>query len=152
VVTNTPIFVHTSQASNGQLGGSLVLNNFNLNNISVAVGVADGAVILPSGTTTIESWGQGNVYTGTSGTAKFTQGNIQAANKPEILLDGRTRPQYAGYAANQFVSVKSNGANGDGVTDDTAALKAVFDHVFQYPAFLLRWVLNPNNCGSILAV
>ncbi|KAJ7168214.1 exo-beta-1,3-glucanase [Mycena crocata] len=131
-VSNTPIFVRTSAASNGKLGGSLVLNNIKLTNVPTAVGVAGGAVVLAGGTTTIASWGQGNLFTGSSGTGRFTQGNIVAPNKPAALLDssgkifGRTRPQYAAYAVSQFVSVRDQGAKGDGKTDDTAALKAIF--------------------------
>ncbi|KAJ7043175.1 pectate lyase superfamily protein-domain-containing protein [Mycena alexandri] len=133
VVTNTPIFVQTSTASGGKLigGGSLVLNNIKLTNVPTAVGVAGGAVVLAGGTTTIAAWAQGNVYTGSSSTGKFTQGTIAAVSKPAGLLDssgkifGRTHPQYAAYAVSQFVSVRTQGAKGDGKTDDTAAIKAI---------------------------
>lgn len=131
-VINTPIFVRNSQPSNS-LAGSLVLNNINLQNVPTAVGVVGGQTVLAGGTTTIQSWGQGNIYSGTSSSAKFVKSNIPAPTKAGSLLDGsgrifgRTHPQYANYAVSQFVSVKSQGAKGDGKTDDTAALQNVFN-------------------------
>ena len=99
------------------------------------MGINGGATVLKGGTTTIRTWGQGNVYSGTSGTAKFTQGSITAVNKPSNLLTstgmvfGRTQPQYQAYDVSQFVSVRDEGAAGDGMTDDTAAIQAIFAKV-----------------------
>jgi hypothetical protein len=140
-VIKTSVFVRTSKASNGKLGGSLVLNNAQLIDVPVAVGVVGGAVVLPGGTKTIASWGQGNVYTGTNSVGTFVQGNLHAANKPHVLLDGagkifgKTHPQYVDYSVNQFVSVRDHGAKGDGTTDDTAALRDIFEKVRLFSGF-----------------
>ncbi|KAL5490259.1 hypothetical protein ACEPAI_5092 [Sanghuangporus weigelae] len=132
VVTNTPIFVRNSQPSSGQLAGSLVLNNIRLNNVPTAVGVANGAVVLNGGTTTISHWVQGNVYTGSNRADRFLQDSATPPTKDGSLLDssgrifGKTHPQYTDYAVDQFVSIRSLGARGDGSTDDTQAIKNAF--------------------------
>ncbi|THH06760.1 hypothetical protein EW145_g3870 [Phellinidium pouzarii] len=132
VATNTPIFLRTSQASNGALAGSVVLNNIQLNNVPTAVGVVGGAVVLNGGTTTISSWAQGNAYTGTSSSGTFVQQAISAPTKASSLLDssgmifGKAHPQYEDYAVDQFVSIRSLGAKGDGSTDDTQAIQNAF--------------------------
>jgi len=135
IVTDTPIFVRNSNATNGALAGSLVLNNIKLRNVPVAVAVLNGSTVLAGGTTTIKSWGQGNVYSGASGKAKFTQGSIPAALKPKSIVDSagrifqKTHPQYENYAVDQFVSVKAKGAKGNGITDDTKALNDILAKV-----------------------
>ncbi|KIY68777.1 glycoside hydrolase family 55 protein [Cylindrobasidium torrendii FP15055 ss-10] len=132
VVSETPIFIRSSEASTS-LAGSLVLNNIQLTNVPTAVGVADGTVVLEGGSITIDSWGQGNVYKGTDSAGTFTQGEIVSAKKPESLLDsnghifGKMHPQYESYSVDQIVSVKAEGAVGDGKTDDTKALQDIFD-------------------------
>ncbi|KAL0954336.1 hypothetical protein HGRIS_003334 [Hohenbuehelia grisea] len=131
VVTNTPIFVRTSAASDGRLLGSLVLNNIRLSNVETAVGVKGGAVVLEGGTGTITSWAQGNVYAGSDSQGTFLQAPIQDAYKPSILLDARGRvfsrrqPQYEQISANDVLSARDWGAMGDGKTDDTDALQTV---------------------------
>lgn len=152
VVYNTPIFVRTSTASNGQLGGSLVLNNIELNNVPVAVGVADGTVVLPGGTFIIDSWVQGNVFSGSSPSGKFTQSNIAAPEMACVLLDdegkvfGKTHPQYADYDVSHFVSVRDQGATGDGKTDDTDAIEKVLKEVSHLTIYMLV-----NSCSLFVS-
>lgn len=133
-VSNTPVFVRSSVHTTS-LAGSLVLNNVRLTNVPVAVGVLNGPTLLAGGTTTIESWVQGNVYAGARSARKFVQGPHAGPAKARSLLDARGKvfcrihPQYEGYAVDQFVSARDLGATGDGRTDDTASLQRIFDEV-----------------------
>ncbi|GES59356.1 exo-beta-1,3-glucanase Exg0 [Aspergillus terreus] len=58
---------------------------------------------------------------------------VPGGDKPKALLAGgdkifeRSKPLYEQYAASAFVSVKSAGAKGDGVTDDTAVIQRVLN-------------------------
>lgn len=129
VISNTPIGIRSSTASNGSLKGALLLNNVRLTNVPTAVGVVGGAVVLSGGTKTIAHWGQGNVYTGSNSQGKFVQADLTAPSKDASLLDssgrifGKTHPQYANYDVSQFVSIRSLGAKGDGSSDDTAVIQ-----------------------------
>ncbi|KAF8654106.1 hypothetical protein AX16_003639 [Volvariella volvacea WC 439] len=130
VVNDTPVFVRRSQASNGSLSGSIVINNARLNNVDAAVAVQDGPSILEGGTRTIASWVEGNVYIGTQSSGQFVQSDIPVNHKSPAVLDsagrifGRTRPQYEDFSILQIISVKDMGAKGDGKTDDTEVINA----------------------------
>jgi glucan 1,3-beta-glucosidase len=87
------------------------------------------------------------------------QQQLTAPTKPSSLLDSskrifeRSKPQYEDVPASSFVSVKSMGAKGDGVTDDTAAIQAVFNNVaqdkvvyFDHGAYVITETVNiPKN-------
>ncbi|KAF8310395.1 exo-beta-1,3-glucanase [Clavulina sp. PMI_390] len=132
VVTNTPVFLMTTTVQTASLSGSILLENIQLSNVPRAVVDESDTTVLAGGSLTIPQWLQGNVAGGSSPTVSYQQASLSPPKKPSSLTTssgvfGRARPQYQDYAASQFQSVKSAGARGDGVADDTAALQAVID-------------------------
>ncbi|KAK6594091.1 glucan -beta-glucosidase [Botrytis cinerea] len=129
-ITNTPIGIITAYTSNAtpDTAGSLILENLVLNNVPKAVALSGGSTILAgtSGSTTIAGWGQGRQYV-PSGHSDF-QGTITPNSRPASLLSGnkyytQSKPQYSGLSVSSFTSARTNGAVGDGTTDDTVALQ-----------------------------
>jgi len=148
--TGTPKGIVTAFSKTGDVpatGGTLVIDNCDFTGSTAAVADNSGQTVLQGGAV-VASWAQGNGYTtGNDGSAsasacvasapsataqKNFQGTLTAATKPASLMIGknvfeRSKPQYEGVTASSFVSVKTGGAKGDGTTDDTAAIQAVFD-------------------------
>ena len=122
--------------------GTLVIDNVDFAGCTAAVVDAKGKVLLAGGSK-IASWVQGNAYTTGSDVSANTsscaatrtniQGSLLAPPKPASLLDARgaiverSKPQYEDVPVSSFISVKSKGAKGDGKTDDTKAIQAIFD-------------------------
>ncbi|TGZ82087.1 pectin lyase-like protein [Ascodesmis nigricans] len=110
---------------------SIILENVQIENVGTAVGVLDGPASLEGGSKTIDLWVQGHDWS-RDGEMTVQQGYVDATPRPEALLDGsgyiftRPRPQYEDYTASQFVSARREGLKGDGMTDDTKAMKALF--------------------------
>ncbi|KAG9044876.1 hypothetical protein FS837_007373 [Tulasnella sp. UAMH 9824] len=128
--TDVQTFIKTSTPTTTSLAGSVLLDNVKFTN--VGNGFVDGAGVskLAGGTKTIRQWAEGNKYYGTVTTPTYILDNVNAPAKPSALLDGsgkifqRGRTDYADWAADQFAHVRDSGAKGDGVTDDTKAIKA----------------------------
>lgn len=132
--SNTPIGVSTVYTPQSpHTNGTLILENVDLTeNVPVAVSnQGTGATIL-AGNANIASWIQGRVYNGADG-GNAVQADQTPITKPAALLDSagkvatRSKPQFEDVPVSQFVSVKKNGAVGDGVTDDSDAIQAIFD-------------------------
>lgn len=133
-ITNTPIGILTAYnapSSSPATGGSLIIENVILTNVPVAI-QSLGTTILAgtTGTTTIAGWGEGHEYTPTGPTS--FKGPITPNSRPSSLLSGsnyyvRSKPQYNTLPATSFSSVRTAGATGNGVTDDTAALQNIIN-------------------------
>ncbi|KAG8933801.1 hypothetical protein FRC01_007047 [Tulasnella sp. 417] len=129
-VSNVQTFIKTSTPTTTSLAGSVLLDNVKFTNVQD--GFVDGAGVtkLTGGTKTIRQWAEGNKYWDSVTTPTYILDNVNAPTKPSSLLDSngriyqRGRTDYADYAADQFASVRDAGAKGDGVTDDTKAIKA----------------------------
>ncbi|KAK3654385.1 hypothetical protein LTR56_004015 [Elasticomyces elasticus] len=105
-----------------ETGGSLVIDNVDMSTVASAVVDDENKEILAGGSK-IAHWVSGNVYDHKS-TAVATQGNITAPNKaPSLLLNGnifgRSKPQYEGAQASDFMQISAAGCKGDGATDAT---------------------------------
>ena len=147
VGTKTGIITAFSTSHNTPAtGNTLVIDNVDFTGSTNAVVSATGAMILAGGSV-VSSWAQGHAYTtGDDGSASSAtcasaaatassttvSGPLSAPPKPSTLLDGlsifeRSKPQYESVPSSSFVSVKSAGAKGDGVSDDTAAIQSAMN-------------------------
>ncbi|KAL2125928.1 hypothetical protein VTI74DRAFT_2221 [Chaetomium olivicolor] len=161
--TNTPVGIRTAyDPDSPQTNGTLILDNVDMTGTTQAVfSNATGQVILP-GNQKVSFFAQGRTYGGAQGmtTGRAVQAPQQGVQKPAVLLDQttgkvftRSKPQYENVPVSNFVSVKAKGAKGDGKTDDTDAIQAIFDKAtadqivyFDHGAYIItKTVKVPKN-------
>jgi hypothetical protein len=159
-ISNTPIGITTAYQSNEvSTNGTLIMENVDMStNVPVAVKNAGTGATILAGNQKITSFVQGREYRAANA-GQAVQGSTYSTTKPASLLssDGRlfarSKPQYEDVPISSFISVKANGAKGDGVTDDTAAIQAIFDSAspsdivyFDHGAYVVTSTVNvPKN-------
>ncbi|KAI9375354.1 pectate lyase superfamily protein-domain-containing protein [Aspergillus egyptiacus] len=129
-------FPATTDIKKGTTG--ITLDNIVFNNVGVAVADNEGTTYLKGGTTKINTWTLGPIYLDPA-EREFTLDKSMDTPRIEELLTSndrgflqspyfeRKKPQYEEVAWSDFISVKAQGAKGDGSTDDTATLQSILD-------------------------
>lgn len=101
-------------------GNNIFVERLNATNVPMIV--STGLPGKSDGTITVPGWRQGTAYTGAGVIDQGTVGNVPLT-RADAPLERRPRPTFDGEAAVP-VSIFAFGAKGDGVSDDTAALRA----------------------------
>ncbi|KAK1776428.1 pectate lyase superfamily protein-domain-containing protein [Copromyces sp. CBS 386.78] len=120
-------------ATHANSTGSLVVENVDYVNVPIVLQGPDGPLLRgnPSGLVHDAGYARGNAYT-PNGPREYEDRDQAYFPQPTTLKQNgkfyeRPKPQYESYPAYAFLSARSYGAVGDGITDDTAAL----NHLFQ---------------------
>jgi hypothetical protein len=170
-MNNVEIGIVTTFSSNSTptSAGTFIMDNVNFVDTPVAVQLSPSNATLLEGNQRVGSWVQGRVYTayessyeennitcyGPAASYSRVQQVIDPAPKASSLLnaDGsvfsRSRPQYEGVPVENFISIKTYGCAGDGVTDDTACVQSFLNSVqpdqiayIDYGAYIIRDTIN----------
>jgi glucan 1,3-beta-glucosidase len=170
-MNNVEIGVLTTFSSNSTptSAGTFMFDNVNFVDTPVAVQLSPSNATILAGNQKIASWVQGRVYTAYEST--YEDGNLTcygpaarysrvqqvvdpAPKSPSLLTsDGsfftRSRPQYEGVPVENFISIKTYGCAGDGVTDDTACVQSFLNSIkpdqiayIDYGAYVIRDTIN----------
>ena len=129
-VIDTPILFNISTSA-----GNFVFESINTTNVPSLITQNFQNILTGSSSTTnvLAGWSQGSIFTDTSTTPVVTQDAAVHPTRPSSLVGndgyyfGRSRPLYETATTDEIVSVRSSGARGDGLTDDTQALQTILD-------------------------
>lgn len=130
-ISNTAVAFNTSFNPANNLppaAGTLIIENVKVTKVPTAV-LGFGGTVLYAGpkTGTIKAYAQGHSYTPTG--PNIIHGTITPNPRPASLTTSSgayytmSKPQYGEVPVSQFVSARDQGAKGNGVHDDTAALQ-----------------------------
>ncbi|KAK6344349.1 hypothetical protein TWF696_007988 [Orbilia brochopaga] len=138
VGTVVEVFPVSSELKTGTTG--IVLENVLFTSVGQGVVDTTGKSYLSGGSQSIKSWILGPAYLTEGSSRTFEIGHNLDITRDEGLLSSenefglplnpyfeRPKPQYTDVPWSEFVSVKSAGAKGDGVTDDSKVLQAIIN-------------------------
>jgi hypothetical protein len=133
-IKNTPIGITfgAAGATTPAVANNFIFENVHLDNVPTAIRGPKGTLLAgSSGSSVIEAWGRGHKYTPSSTGPTSFEGAITPNARPASLAPSgsfyaRSKPQYHNLPVSEFLSARAAGAAGDGKTDDTAALNALF--------------------------
>lgn len=161
VIANTPVGVLTSLFKENST--SFLVRNTGFFNVATAAREdSNGRTLLKGGNEVkVDSWGFGLLVNSSSAVSTFINGqNIPSANHSASLLAStgyhrpnlftRRRPKYIDIGHSQILNVKSLGAQGDGVSDDTAVLNNILSRAanmssivyFPFGVYIIKDTLN----------
>lgn len=124
---NTIVFQDSSNSSSNRNNQVVIQNLKHNTNNSIAVTSANQIALAAK--TSVETWVWGNAVPG-----QYQKGTTYPNTRSQALLDGsgkffmKDAPNFAGYAQDQIVNVKSVAGlpvSGDGRTDESASLNAI---------------------------
>ncbi|CAK7273397.1 hypothetical protein SEPCBS57363_005632, partial [Sporothrix epigloea] len=132
---NTPVGIISGRMPSTQAhpgAGSLVMDNVIFRQVNTAVLGPQGTVVAGNATGTLveQGFAYGNIYVPNGPNVYKSFSDAHFPELSDLKLGNkyleRSKPQYDNVPASSFLSARQFGAKGDGVTDDTVALNALF--------------------------